>query len=295
MTRRLADTTSPGGGIIRAARRPPGWVAPGPAPRPPSRLDHLWPGPDEDLCWLAGDWRILQRTDGHRFSVDDLLTASTAAACFEGAPPPRRILDLGCGIGSVLLFTAWRFPGASAVGIEAQELSAAMARRSIEWNGIGDRCQVRLGDFRDDAVTGDLGTFDLVTGTPPYFPPGTGLESDHVQRAPARFEHRGGVEAYCAAAAPRLGPGAPLILCASSGQVARLELAAPQSGLHLERRRDLVPRAGKAALFSVFVLRTGPPTAPLVIEPPLVVRDAAGQKTEALLALREGMGMPNLY
>jgi tRNA1Val (adenine37-N6)-methyltransferase len=291
---RPADSPSPRGGIIRAVRRPPGWRAPGPAPVPPADRELLWPGPDEDLCWLAGDWRILQRTDGHRFSLDDLLTAATAAACFADRAPPDSTLDLGCGIGSVLLFTAWRFPQARALGIEAQELSAGMARRSIAWNGVGDRCQVRLGDFREPALTADLGRFALITGTPPYFPPGTGLESDHVQRGPCRFEHRGGVEAYCAAAAPLLAPGAPLVMCAAPGQIARLEAAAPACGLHLERRRDLVPRTGKPPLFSVFVLRAGPAPRPTVVDDPLEARDASGARTPALRALREAMGMPNL-
>jgi tRNA1Val (adenine37-N6)-methyltransferase len=290
---RPADSLSPRGGIMRARRRPPGWQAPGPAPAPPADLGPLWPGPDEDLCWLAGDWRILQRTDGHRFSLDDLLTAVTATTCFAGRAPPVTTLDLGCGIGSVLLFTAWRYPQARVLGIEAQELSAGMARRSIAWNGVGDRCDVRLGDFRDAPVTADLGRFDLITGTPPYFPPGTGLESDHVQRGPCRFEHRGGVEAYCAAAAPLLAPGAPLVLCAAPGQIARLEAAAPASGLHLERRRDLVPRTGKPPLFSVFVLRAGPAPGPTIIDPPLEARDASGARTPALCGLRQAMGMPN--
>jgi tRNA1(Val) A37 N6-methylase TrmN6 len=41
------------------------------------------------------------------------------------------VLDLGCGIGSVLLMLAWRFPDAAVVGVEAQALSLDLARRSI--------------------------------------------------------------------------------------------------------------------------------------------------------------------
>jgi hypothetical protein len=41
-------------------------VALGPPPQLPDDLSELWPGPDEDLCWLAGNWRLLQRLDGHR-------------------------------------------------------------------------------------------------------------------------------------------------------------------------------------------------------------------------------------
>jgi tRNA1(Val) A37 N6-methylase TrmN6 len=249
------------------------------------------PGQDEDLCWLAGDWRILQRTDGHRFSLDDLVTAYTAAAAVA-ATPPARLLDLGCGIGSVLLWLAWRFPASRAVGVEAQALSASLARRSIAWNGVAERVDVRIGDFRDPAVLAGLGTFDLVTGTPPYFLRGTGLESDLAQKAPARFEHRGGPEDYALAAARALGPAAPLVLCASRGQVGRLGPAAAAAGLALERRRDVIPRAGKPPLFTVAVLRRPDHAGPYREDAPLVVRDEAGRRTEEFSAVRAAMGMP---
>ena len=271
-------------GIVRPARRPPGWVSPGPTPPGPTGPE-LWPQDGEDLCYLAGDWRILQRTDGHRYSLDDLVTAHYATTVAEA---PVRPLDLGCGIGSVLLFVAWRFPSATCVGVEAQAVSAAMARRSVAWNGAHERVEVRLGDFRDPTVI--AGAFDLVTGTPPYFPRGTGVESDRLQRGPCRFEHRGGVEAYCAAAARLLAPGAPFVACAPSNQHARVHAAASAAGLHLFRWRDVVPRAGKAPLFSVFAMRRE--AGPVVVDPPLVVRDERGQRTEDFIALRAAMGMP---
>jgi len=76
-------------GIIRTARRPLGWLPPGPAPVIPRDRDDVWPGPDEDLCYLAGDWRILQRLRGHRWSLDDLVTAWFAAQLCARAPPAR--------------------------------------------------------------------------------------------------------------------------------------------------------------------------------------------------------------
>jgi tRNA1Val (adenine37-N6)-methyltransferase len=269
-------------GIVRPARRPPGWLAPGPAPQTPSRAE-VWPRQGEDLCYLAGDWRILQQTRGHRFSLDDVVTAHYAARFAR----PGRLLDLGCGIGSVLLFLAWRFPRARCLGVEAQAVSAAMAKRSVAWNGVEDRVEVRLGDFREVGI-GER--FDLITGTPPYFPRGTGVESESVQKGPCRFEHRGGVEDYCLKAAPLLEPGAPFVGCAPSGQRERVFEAARAAGLSVERWRDVIPRAGKAPLVSVFSMKRD--VRETIVEPPLVVRDERSRRTEEFVALRAEMGMP---
>ena len=306
------DRPSPAGGILRGARRPAGWRVPGPVPPspPPSDLAELWPRPAEDLCWLAGHWRILQRRDGHRFSLDDLVTAEMAARVFdaggsasrgprsalaEPAAPaaPPRFLDLGCGVGTVLLFLAWRFPEARVTGIEAQSVSAEQARRSIAWNGVSDRCAVIEGDLRDAAaLTPAEPRFDLITGTPPYFSPGAGTESDRVQRAPCRFEHRGGLGDYCRAAARLMAPGAALVACAAALQFPTVEPAARAAGLAVERWREIVPRAGKAPLLATFSLRHATLASPRVDEPSLVVRDGAGQWTAEFLKVRDAMGMP---
>jgi tRNA1Val (adenine37-N6)-methyltransferase len=285
---------SPRGGLVRTARRPAGWIAPGPRPpadEPPDGDASLWPGEGEDLCWLAGDWRILQRVDGHRWSLDDLATAWYAARAREVAP--TRCIDLGCGIGTVLLFTAWRFPLARCVGVEAQALSAGLAQRSLRWNGVTDRCEVRLGDFRQPEHTPEGAVFDLVTGTPPYFPHGTGLQSDHVQRAPARFEHRGGVEAYVEAAARLLAPGGTFVACQAAIQADRVEPAVRAAGLTITRWMDIVPREGKPPLVVLFACKRE--AEPRIDEAPLVVRGRDLRWTPAFAQLRLDMGLPPAF
>jgi tRNA1(Val) A37 N6-methylase TrmN6 len=281
------SSSSPG--IIRTARRPPGWVAPGPAPAGDQGRADLAPGPDEDLCFLVGDWRIFQRVDGHRWSMDDLVTAYLASVSVPA--PPARTLDIGCGLGSVLMSVAWKFPAARCVGIEAQPVSAALARRSLAYNGAADRVEVRLGDLRDPALLPEGAVFDLVTGTPPYFPRGTGVESELVQKGPCRFEHRGGVEAYCAAAARALAPAGRFVLCAAHGQGERIAAAARAEGLAIERIVDVVPRTGKPPLLVLHVMRRGPVSAPAPRDT-VTVRDASGQWTAAFSPIRAAMGLP---
>jgi tRNA1(Val) A37 N6-methylase TrmN6 len=194
---------------------------------------------------------------------------------------PRTYLDLGCGIGSVLLMTAWRFPEALGLGVEAQAVSFGLCERSIRYDGANAR--VELGDFRARAFEP---TFELVTGTPPYFPPGTGTESKKVQAAPARFEHRGGVEAYCDAMARALAPDGVGVLCAGIGQVERVRA---QTALHIRAELTIEPKRGRAPLLAVYALRrTGGPQT----HERLVVREADGQWTAEFLRVREDMGMP---
>lgn len=278
-------------GIIRPARRPPGWAAPGPQPAVPCGRPDVWPAAGEDLCYLAGDWRILQRVRGHRWSLDDLVTAGFAAQ-LAGKTPPARIADLGCGIGAVLLLLAWRFPQARCAGIEAQPLSVALGRRSIALNGVEDRCEIQLGDLRDLTSFPQGATFSLVTGTPPYLPPGTATEPRREQQAPCHLEHRGGIEAYCAAAARVLDTGARFVVCHAAGQRDRAVAAAQMAGLAVEYRCDVIPRTGKGALFSVYSMRHGSEITSSGVLSPLVVRDVNGQRTVEFRALRQQMGMP---
>lgn len=163
--------------------------------------------------------------------------------------------DLGCGIGSVLMFVAWGFPDARLVGVEAQEVSAAMARRSLAYNGADDRVTVRLGDLRDAAMLPEGATFDLVTGTPPYIPLGAGTPSEKVQRGPCCFETRGGIEDYARTAAGLLAPGGIFVACSGAFPADRAVLAGMAAGLVCTRRVSVIGKEGKPPLFVVTVMR----------------------------------------
>lgn len=269
---------------VPAPRRPSGWRAPGPPPAAPADRADLWPGAGEDLVHLSGDWRLLQKRNGHRWSLDDLATAWFAAA--QCGDAPARVLDLGCGIGAVLLLLAWRFPDARCLGVEAQVASVALARRSIAWNGVEARCAVAGADLR---ALPTAATFDLVTATPPYLPPGTGMIPRRAQQEGCHFEARGGIESYCTAAAAVLAPDGIFAACHSD--VARTAAAARAAGLDVRDWQPVVPRAGKAPLFAVFACAPGGGELPAG-RPPLVVRDGNGQWTPEFRAVRTAMGMP---
>ena len=252
----------------------------------------LRPGPGETLDCLSGHWRIFQLRRGHRYSTDDLLTAWYAArACLARQGEPRTLLDLGCGIGSVGLLLLWRFPGLRMVGVEAQEVSVGLARRSIRYNGADRRAEVRHGDLRDPGVFRPGERFDLVTGSPPYLAPAEGRRSPLVQRGPCRFEDRGGVDAYLATAAARLAPGGTVVWVHATRYLETNLAAARRAGLRAVGLRRVVFREGRPSLICLFRADSEGP-AGVAEEPALVVRDREGRWTGAFREVRREMGFP---
>jgi cyclopropane-fatty-acyl-phospholipid synthase len=58
-----------------------------------------------------------------------------------------RLLDIGCGWGSLVLFAAAH--GAQVLGVTLSEPQAEWARRQIRAQGLDDRCRVEVRDYRD--------------------------------------------------------------------------------------------------------------------------------------------------
>ena len=241
---------------------------------------------------IAGGWRIRQRRRGHRYSLDDVATAWEATLV---RPDAKSCLDLGCGIGSVLLMVAYKLPDARIVGLEAQKESFDLAYENVARNGLARRTTLWLGDLRDRFALERLphAPFELVTGTPPYYAADAATPSPDPQRAAARVELRGGVEEYVRAAALVLAPGGRFVVCADARKPERVVETAREVGLLPLRQRDVIPRAAhKGALFTLWTLGHAREGGTLDLAPPLVARDADGARTDDAHALRRHFDLP---
>jgi len=270
-----------------------GWAMPGPVP-PGARRGHLDVPPGETLDALSGYYRLYQLRKGHRFSTDDLVVAWYGTTW---APCARTVLDLGSGTGSVGMIAAWRLQAARFVTVEAQEESVALARRSAIYNGLTDRYEIRHGDFRAPGVLGDDERFDLVFGSPPYFPAGSGIDGDHPQKVACRFELRGDIRDYCAAAARHLEIGGLFACVFPEEQRQRVESAARDAALTIVRRRPVVFREEEPPLVGLFAMtrdRDLPADfrSQTWVEPPLVIRRGDGAVHPEYAAVKLAVGFP---
>ena len=239
----------------------------------------------ETLNHLVGQWKIFQLRRGHRYSTDDVLAAWTAA---RAMPRAASVLDLGAGVGSVGLLVLHRLGDAARpTSVEVQAVSAALARKTVAYNGLEQRVTVRHGDLRDPPSLPDGEVFDLVVANPPYLPPGSACASPNAQRATARLELNGDIFDYCRVASRVLAPEGQFCFCHNAGD-GRPARAVEQAGLAVLSRQEVLFRHGRPPLLALYRCgREGNVSTPA----PLTVRGADGMWTMELMAVRHFMGL----
>lgn len=243
---------------------------------------------NESLDRLVGCWSVFQLRDGHRFSTDDQVCAWHAS---HEMPHATELLDLGSGIGSVgLLLLHQQGEHATLDGIEAQAVSLGLARKTVAHNKLEQRVRFHHGDIRDATVFAHDRKFQLITGSPPYFPLGTCVVSPHPQRAACRVELRGSVDAYAEAARRWLAPGGGFCFVMPAGDP-RVEQAPVDHGFTVISRIDYVFREGRAPTIATLFCRPSEDVGETERRTRVVtVRDCNGEFTAEYSAIRAEVG-----
>lgn len=142
---------------------------------------------DEELQdFLYGKFKIIQKKDGYRFSVDPILLAA-----FIELKKGSRIIDLGTGSGIIPLTLADRLEDSQIVGLEVQEAYADMAARSVKLNQREELIQIQQADIREIKTLFPPESFNIAVSNPPYLPVDTGHLNPNQDKAIARHELAG--------------------------------------------------------------------------------------------------------
>src|SRR5215217_5087456 len=84
-------------------------------------------------------------------SLDDAQTRKLDAVCRKlNLQPDERLLDVGCGWGSLVIHAATHY-GVRAVGVTISPAQAELARARVREAGLEDAIEIRLADYRETA------------------------------------------------------------------------------------------------------------------------------------------------
>jgi len=140
--------------------------------------------PDERVDDLhRNNYRIIQNTKKFCFGMDGVLLSG-----FTKVLPGENVLDLGTGTGIIPILLEAKTEGKHYTGLEIQEESADMARRSVAMNKQEDKIDVVLGDIKEASKIFGRASFDVVTSNPPYMNHSHGIVNPDLPKAIARHE-----------------------------------------------------------------------------------------------------------
>ena len=98
------------------------------------------------------------------------------------------VLDLGTGTGILPILLAAKTKGKHFTGLEIQEESADMARRSVRHNQLEEQIDIVTGDIKEASQIFGHGSMDVITTNPPYMLADHGLRNPDDSKAIARHE-----------------------------------------------------------------------------------------------------------
>ena len=108
-------------------------------------------------------YEIIQHPGKFCFGMDAVLLAN-----FACVKQKECALDLGTGTGIIPILLTAKTEGMHFTGLEIQEESADMARRSVVHNHLEEKVDIVTGDIKEAAELFGPASFDVITTNPPY-------------------------------------------------------------------------------------------------------------------------------
>lgn len=205
------------------------------------------------------------------------------------SPPFGRVIDLGAGSGIIGLGLLSRDGDARLTAVETQPRLAMLARRNADENGFGERAEVREIDLRGLPRLGEAGgAYDLVVSNPPYRRSEEGPPSPTEEIAIAHHELRLTLASLARTIrwAIRQRTGRTAVVYPAA-RIAELLATFAGERLRATRVRFVHPKIDQPAnRVLVEAVKAGNGT--LVVEPPLVLRDANDQYTAEAMRILGG-------
>ena len=231
----------------------------------------------ERLDDLQNGYWIIQSARDFCFGIDAVLLS-----WFAKVKQGERALDLGCGNGIIPILLRAKTQGRDFTGLEIQEKSASLARRSVEYNHLGQEIRIVTGDIREAASIFGAASFQVVTSNPPYMTGNHGLTNENQAKTIARHEVLCTLDDVVGQAAKVLEPKGRFYMIHRPFRLAEIMGTMMKYKLEPKRMQLVYPYAHRdPTMVLIEGLKGGKPR--ITVEKPLIVYNEDGSYTQDIL------------
>ena len=236
--------------------------------------------PDERLDDLQRNgYKIIQNPNKFCFGIDAVLLSG-----FADIKKGSRVLDLGTGTGILPILLAAKTEAKSFEGLEIQEESADMARRSVAYNGLQELIHITTGNIAEASSLFGCSSFDAVVTNPPYMNDKHGLKNPDMAKAIARHVILCSLEDVVRESSRVLQPKKSLFMVHRPFRLAEIFQTLQKHHMEPKRMRLIHPYLKKEPnMVLIEAVKDGNPM--IKIEPPLIVYKSPGVYTKEILEL----------
>lgn len=236
--------------------------------KPQERLDDL----------QVNGYEIIQHPGKFCFGMDAVLISN-----FARVKRGERALDLGTGTGIIPILLTAKTEGKDFVGLEIQEESADMARRSVVHNHLEDKVKIVTGDIKEAADIFGPVSFDVITVNPPYMIGQHGIANESDTKAIARHEVLCTLDDVLRESAKLLKPKGRFYMVHRPFRLAEIFSKMVTVGIEPKRMRMVHPFIEKEPNM-VLIEGSRGGNSRMTVEPPLIVYKEVGIYNDELLA-----------
>ncbi|NCC02575.1 MAG: methyltransferase domain-containing protein [Proteobacteria bacterium] len=180
------------------------------------------------------------RGEGYRVAVDSLLAAAAVPLC---ANDRAALLDMGCGVGAIMLAVGVRCPNVYLTGVEIHPPIVELCRRNILHNTYEERASVEEGDITALPL-GLKGCFDHIVSNPPFHDPKGHTASPEAYRKLALMESEDAeaLQKWVGSGRAALKEGGSLTIIFRTDRESELVAAVEQAGFEQLAIREILSK-----------------------------------------------------
>jgi len=216
-------------------------------------------------------YRIIQNKNNFCFGIDAVLLSGYCKINEDEV-----VLDLGTGTGIIPILLEGKTKGKHFTGLEIQQESVDMAKRSVVLNNQESKISIIHGDIKEAVNMFPLSSFDVITCNPPYMQ--SGLKNINSSKAIARHEILCTLEDVIKTTSKLVKVGGRFYMVHRPQRLSEIIYLLKSYKLEPKRVRFVHPYKSKEAnMVLVESVRHGKPM--MKIEPPLVIYEDNGSYT----------------